>query len=76
VVEQPLDAVRLVLAGASVTEVAAGVGVSRQTLHCWLRRYRDGWLATGAPMNPGGSTYLNKCERCTDAVEHFTPKSG
>jgi hypothetical protein len=28
-VEQRLDAVRAVLAGASVTEVAAGVGVSR-----------------------------------------------
>jgi transposase-like protein len=31
-VEQRLDAVRAVLAGASVTEVAAGVGVSRVTL--------------------------------------------
>jgi hypothetical protein len=30
VVEQRLDAVRAVLAGASVTEVAAQVGVSRQ----------------------------------------------
>jgi hypothetical protein len=32
-VEQRLDAVRAVLAGASVREVAAGVGVSRVTLH-------------------------------------------
>ena len=39
VVEQRLDAVRLVLAGAMVTEVAARVGVSRQTVHCWLSRY-------------------------------------
>ena len=39
VVEQRLDAVRLVLAGASVTEVAARVGVSRQTVHGWLSRY-------------------------------------
>ena len=38
VVEQRLDAVRLVLAGATVTEVAARVGVSRQTVHCWLSR--------------------------------------
>jgi transposase-like protein len=38
-VEQRLDAVRLVLAGATVTEVAARVGVSRQTLHRWLGRY-------------------------------------
>jgi transposase InsO family protein len=39
VVEQRLDAVRVVLAGASVTEVAGQVGVSRQTVHAWLGRY-------------------------------------
>ncbi len=39
VVEQRLDAVRAVLAGASVTEVAAQVGVSRQSVHAWLGRY-------------------------------------
>jgi transposase-like protein len=33
VVEQRLDAVRAVLAGASVTEVASQVGVSRQSVH-------------------------------------------
>jgi transposase InsO family protein len=44
-VEQRLDAVRAVLAGASVTEVAAGVGVSRVTLHEWLRRYLVDGLA-------------------------------
>ena len=33
VVEQRLDAVRSVLAGASVTEVAAQMGVSRQSVH-------------------------------------------
>ena len=38
-VEQRLDAVRAVLGGAQVTEVAAAVGVSRQTLHTWLTRY-------------------------------------
>ena len=38
-VEQRLDAVRAVLGGAQVTEVAAAVGVSRQTLHEWLTRY-------------------------------------
>ena len=32
VVEQRLDAVRAVLAGATVTEVAAAAGVSRSTL--------------------------------------------
>ena len=38
-VEQRLDAVRAVLAGATVTEVAAAVGVSRVSVHAWLRRY-------------------------------------
>jgi transposase-like protein len=41
VVEQPYRAVLAVLAGGSVIEVAAQVGVSRQTLHSWLARYRD-----------------------------------
>lgn len=39
VVEQRLDAVRAVLAGATVTEVAEGWGVSRQSVHTWLGRY-------------------------------------
>jgi transposase-like protein len=39
VVEQRLDTVRAVLAGASVTEVAASVGVSRVSVHSWVRRY-------------------------------------
>jgi len=34
-----LDAVRAVLAGATVTEIAAVAGVSRVSLHAWLRRY-------------------------------------
>src|SRR5215218_9433547 len=38
-IEQRLDAVRAVLAGASVVEVAATVGVSRVSVHAWLRRY-------------------------------------
>ena len=38
-VEQRLDAVRAVVAGASVTEVAAAVGVSRVSVHAWLQRY-------------------------------------
>jgi hypothetical protein len=35
VVEQRLDAVRAVLVGVEVTEVAADVGVHRLTLHRW-----------------------------------------
>jgi transposase InsO family protein len=45
VVERRLDAVRAVLAGAAVTEVSAGLGVSRQTLHSWLGRYLSEGLA-------------------------------
>ena len=39
VAEQRLRAVVEVLDGASVTEVARRFGVSRQTVHAWLRRY-------------------------------------
>jgi transposase len=39
VVEQRLDAVRAVLAGADVTEVATGIRVHRSTVHRWLGRY-------------------------------------
>jgi transposase InsO family protein len=45
VVEQRLDAVRSVLAGASVTEVAAQVGVSRQSVHGWMVRYLSEGIA-------------------------------
>jgi transposase-like protein len=41
VVEQRYRAVLAVLAGESVTAVAAHLGVSRQTVHTWLSRYRD-----------------------------------
>jgi transposase-like protein len=45
VVEQRLDAVRAVLAGADVTEVAAGMGVHRSTVHQWVGRYLSEQLA-------------------------------
>lgn len=45
VVEQRLDAVRTVLAGASVTEVAVQVGVSRQSVHAWVARYLSEGIA-------------------------------
>jgi transposase-like protein len=45
VVEQRYRAVMAVLDGARVSEVAAEVGVSRQSLHSWLARYRQGGLA-------------------------------
>jgi transposase InsO family protein len=45
VVEQRYRAVIAVLDGARVTEVAAEVGVSRQSVHAWLARYRAAGLA-------------------------------
>ena len=45
VIEQRYRAVMAVLDGARVSEVAAEVGVSRQSLHAWLARYRDAGLA-------------------------------
>jgi transposase InsO family protein len=45
VIELRYRAVMAVLDGASVSEVAAEVGVSRQSVHAWLRRYRAAGLA-------------------------------
>ena len=45
VVEQRLDAVRAVLDGATVIEVAVAAGVSRSTLHRWIGRYLAGTVA-------------------------------
>ena len=45
VVEQRLDAVREVLSGAEVTEVAGRYGVHRATLHRWVARYLTDALA-------------------------------
>jgi transposase InsO family protein len=45
VVEQRYHAVMEVAAGVPVTEVASRFRVSRQSVHAWVRRYRDGGLA-------------------------------
>ena len=45
VIEQRYRAVMAVLDGAAVSEVAAEVGVSRQSVHAWVRRYREAGLA-------------------------------
>ncbi|WP_139210089.1 helix-turn-helix domain-containing protein, partial [Microlunatus flavus] len=45
VAEQRYQAVLAVIKdGRTVTEVAAAVGVSRQTLHAWLGKYEAGGL--------------------------------
>jgi transposase InsO family protein len=62
VVEQRLDAVRAVLAGAEVSQVAAGVGVHRSTVHRWLVRYLAGQI--------GGLTdRSHRPRRCPHQVE-------
>ncbi|MGH8833905.1 MAG: helix-turn-helix domain-containing protein, partial [Actinomycetes bacterium] len=45
IVEQRLDAVRAVLEGVPLIEVAARVGVHRATLHRWVARYLVDGLA-------------------------------
>jgi transposase InsO family protein len=53
VVEQRYRAVLEVLDGVTVTDVARRFGVSRQTVHVWLRRYAaDGGLANLADRPP------------------------
>ena len=52
VVEQRLDAVRAVLRGAEVVEVAARVGVHRSRMHRWVVRYLTGQLGGGEPSHP------------------------
>ena len=49
VVEQRYKAVLEAAAGVSVTEVAERYGVSRQSVHAWIRRYDEGGL--GALMD-------------------------
>src|SRR5215813_2407205 len=55
VVEQRYRAVLEAAAGVPVTEVAARFGVSRQSVHSWIRRYRGGGLGGLAdrPRRPG-----------------------
>ncbi|WP_207554487.1 IS481 family transposase [Mycobacteroides abscessus] len=69
VVEQRLDAVRMVLAGASVTEVAAQVGVSRQSVHTWLGRYLSEGVAGLADRSSRPRSCPHQaCERVEQVV--------
>src|SRR3954451_22697351 len=61
VVEQRLDAVRAVLDGGDVVEVAASVGVHRATVHRWIARY----LLEGLP---GLSDRSHRPESCPHQV--------
>src|SRR5690242_12419871 len=60
IVEQRYQAVMAVLAGDPVVDVAQKVGVSRQSVHTWLRRYAEeglpGLQVTLLPL--GASIYV------------------
>lgn len=66
VVERRLDAVRAVLSGAPVAEVARGVGVSRQSVHTWVARYLSGGVAGLADRS---SRPVGSPSRAPDEVE-------
>lgn len=53
VIEQRYRAVMAVLDGASVSEIAAELGVSRQSVHAWVRRYRAAGLGGLADRSHG-----------------------
>ena len=60
-VEQRYDAVKEVLDGASVTDVATRYGVDRRTLHRWLVRYANEGLAALADRS-------SKPDRCPHQI--------
>ena len=78
---QRYRAVLEVLAGVPVTEVAERYGVSRQSVHTWLRRYRDeGPLAwrtavTGCAIIRGRSwrRWSRRCASCTGRTRGGVP---
>ena len=61
-VEQRLDAVRAVLAGAEVGEVATRAGVHRSTVHRWLVRYLAGQIG-------GLADRSHRPDRCPHQVD-------
>ena len=74
VVEKRLDAVRAVLAGARVGEVAASLGVSRQSVHAWMVRYLagggrwDGGSVASAAVEPAAGCRCGRGRRRGDAA--------
>ena len=61
--EQKYQAVLAVLSdGRSVSEVAEQWGVSRQSVHAWLRRYEEAGLAgSGAAFDGGRRRVRTRC---------------
>src|SRR5580658_4979634 len=67
VVEQRYRAVIDVLDGLSVTDVARRNGVSRQTVHSWLRRYASGGMAALADKSSKPETCPHQMEPVVEA---------
>jgi transposase len=63
VVEQRYRAVLEVQAGCPVTEVAERYRVTRQTLHAWMRRYREGGLGGLADRHADRPTARTRRQR-------------
>ncbi len=62
--EQRYRAVLAVISdGRTVTEVAAAVGVSRQTLHAWLAKYESGGLEGLVDGSHRPRCILARCRR-------------
>jgi transposase InsO family protein len=70
-VEQRHKAILEVLGGASVTEVAHRYGVTRQTVHSWLKRYAQAGLAglVDRPSRPGNCPHQMAPEVVARVVE-------
>ncbi len=66
-VEQRYDAVRDVLDGATVTDVATRFGVDRRTVHRWLLRYANEGLAALADR----SSKPDRCPHQMTTVGHL-----
>jgi transposase len=68
VVEQRYDAVMGVIRdGRSVTEVAKAYGVTRQSIHTWLRRYEAGGIAALADRSHRPRSSPNQMAGVTEA---------
>jgi replication initiator protein RepSA/Homeodomain-like domain-containing protein len=77
VVEQRLDAVRAVLNGAEVTEVAARMGVHRSTVHRWIGKYlagQEGYAPPPARYN--AALLVDAIALAAKAVRIDAPGSG
>ncbi len=69
-VEQRYDAVREVLDGATVSDVATRYGVDRRTLHRWLVRYATEGLAALTDRSSKPDRSLSPSGRSRDRGPH------